>query len=125
MDNNFFDNNGKMIKKIKNDLGKRNINNLNNINEERFYNTASKPNKNKIKIEHKKRIPNNIKEKNIIKNIFPQINNYDDLQQSVLLHLRYFTMLINNIKILILLSFNLTKIKILIFSKTGLVELNR
>ena len=26
--NNFFDNNGKMIKRIKNDLGKRNINNL-------------------------------------------------------------------------------------------------
>ena len=86
--NNFFDNNGKMIKRIKNDLAKRNINNLNNINEERFYNTASKPNKNKIKIEQKKRIPNNIKEKNIIKNIFPHINNYDVLQQSVLLKLK-------------------------------------
>ena len=86
--NNFFDNNGKMIKRIKNDLAKRNINNLNNINEERFYNTASKPNKNKIKIEQKKRMPNNIKEKNIIKNIFPHINNYDVLQQSVLLKLK-------------------------------------
>ena len=53
--NNFFDNNGKMIKRIKNGLAKRNINNLNNINEERFYNTASKANKNKIKIEQKKR----------------------------------------------------------------------
>ena len=86
--NNFFDNNGKMIKRIKNGLAKRNINNLNNINEERFYNTASKPNKNKIKIEQKKRMPNNIKEKNIIKNIFPHINNYDVLQQSVLLKLK-------------------------------------
>ena len=84
--NNFFDN------KIKNGLAKRNINNLNNINEERFYNTASKPNKNKIDIEHRKNIPNNtkktIKEKNIIKNIFPHINNYDVLQQSVLLKLK-------------------------------------
>jgi hypothetical protein len=80
--NNFFDNNGKMIKRIKNGLAKRNINNLNNINEERFYNTASKPNKNKIKIEQKKRIPNNNNEKNIIKNIFPQINNYDDYNKA-------------------------------------------
>ena len=86
--NNFFDNNGKMIKRIKNGLAKRNINNLNNINEERFYNTASKANKNKIDIEQKKRMPNNIKEKNIIKNIFPHINNYDVLQQSVLLKLK-------------------------------------
>ena len=34
---------------------------INNINEERFYNTASKANKNKIDIEHRKNIPTNTK----------------------------------------------------------------